>query len=195
MIRRTRRIFWQVIDRRLIQQEKERVEATIQNVVIHAIKTSIFDTSFMQRAETLTCPGFELLHLAKLNGVGWTGLGTRGHHVILQAVITERAFVRHVVAHLITSNHSKGTGDNTVATAIADILLHVYRVKLCANNGPRRTRLLARCIGAVLTDIAVHQPAVGTEEGQSRSRRRLRNGAVVSGLSYLSLEQWNGWWE
>src|SRR5712691_4984669 len=100
-----------------------------------------------------------------------------------------------MIAHLIASNYSKGASDNAIATAIADILLHVHRVKLCANNGPCRACLLAWGVGAVLADIALHQPAIGIEKGQSRARRRLWNVAVALAAGHLPPRQWNWGWQ
>src|SRR2546421_8982036 len=100
-----------------------------------------------------------------------------------------------MVANLVTRNHAKGAGNNTIAGAIADILLHITRGKLRANNGSRRTGFLAGGVGAVFTHIAPHQPAVATEKGESRSRRCIWRAAVVRSVGHSSLKQWNWWWQ
>src|SRR5690242_21095359 len=44
-------------------------------------------------------------------------------------------------------------GDDTVAAAIADVLLHVYRVKLGANDRSRWASFMARRMGAMLAYV------------------------------------------
>src|SRR2546425_949400 len=132
----------------------------------------------------------ELLHFAILNGVGGTRLGAGRHQAIFHAVITQRAFACRVCALVVTGDDPEGARDDTVATSITDILLHVYRIELGPYERSCRTRFLAGSIGTVFADIAAHQPSLAIEEGQSCSRW---DRAITLCLSKLLIEQWNGW--
>src|SRR5438105_3939127 len=87
----------------------------------------------------------------------------------------------------VARNHSKRTGNDTIAAAVADILLHVDCVELRANNCPRRARFLARRIGTMLANVTLHQPAVCIEKGQCRPWWNKRNEALVFGLGNMRL--------
>ena len=93
-------------------------------------------------------------------------------------------------ADLVANDYAKRAGNDTVATTVADILLHIDRVKLCADNRASRACFLAGCIGTVLAHVAAHQPAVGTEEGQGCSWRSLRNNTGPPGLVDAILKEW-----
>ena len=141
------------------------MQAAVKNVVINAIETGLVKTSLVQKAKSLSCMFLEFLHFPILNRVGGTGLSTCRLQAILHTVITERAFACRMRLLLVTRNDSEWAGDDTVATAIANILLHIHRVKLRANNGPCWAGLLTGCIGTMFTYVAVHEPAVGIEKG------------------------------
>src|SRR5437868_3761798 len=109
---------------------------------------------------------FKLLHFTKLDGIGRAYFSAGRHEAIFHTVIAQRAFMRLVIALIVTSNHPKGTGDNTVAASIADILLHIDCVELRADNRARWARLLTGRVSAVLAHIALHQPALAIEKRQ-----------------------------
>src|SRR5947209_5963291 len=90
-------------------------------------------------------------------------------------------------AELVTRDHSKRTGNDTIAAAVADILLHIDRVELRANNRPRWAGFLARRVGAMLANITLHQPAVRIEKGQSRPGGNKWNEALAFGLGNVRL--------
>ncbi len=115
----------------------------------------------------------ELLDFAELDGFRGAGFRAGWFHTIFQTIIAERAFVSLVIALVITGNHPEGTGHDTIAAAVADILLHIDRVKLCADNRAGWAGFLAWSVSAVFADIAVHQPAIRIKEGQRRTRRRI----------------------
>src|SRR5690242_9628751 len=87
-----------------------------------------------------------------------------------------------MVSLLVSCDDPKRAGNDTVATAIANILLHIHGVELGPNNGSGGTRLLTGCIGAVFADITLHQPAITIKERQSCAGRSRGNGSVASGL-------------
>src|SRR5213080_2148001 len=105
------------------------MQAAIENVVINAIETGLVQTSVVQNAKPLSCLFLEFFHFPILNRVGGTGLSTCRLQAILHTVITERAFACCMRALLVTRNDSEWAGDDTVAAAIAGILLHVDSVK------------------------------------------------------------------
>ena len=72
-------------------------------------------------------------------------------------------------AVVVASNDAEGASYHAVAAAIADILLHVDRVELGANNRAGRAGFLAGSVGAMLAHVAVHQPAISIEERQRGS--------------------------
>src|SRR5437588_8367520 len=110
------------------------MQAAIENVVINAIETGLAQTSVVQKAKPLSCVFLEFLHFPILNRVGGAGLSTCGLQAILHTVITECAFARGMRALLVTGNDSEWAGDDTVAAAIADVLLHIHCIKFGANN-------------------------------------------------------------
>src|SRR5690242_21897269 len=95
-----------------------------------------------------------------------------------------------MVSLLIASDHAKWTGHDAVAAAVADVLLHIDRVKFCTDNRACWTGFQAGSIGAMLAYIALHQPAVAVKERQRGSWRRVWNSAVASSLGYCSIEEW-----
>ncbi len=97
--------------------------------------------------------------------------------------------MRSVVALLVTGNDAEGTGDDAIAAAIADILLHVNGIKLGTNNGASWTGFLARGIGAMFADIALHEPAISIKEGQCGTGRRLRDRAIGPCFRNIVFEQ------
>src|SRR5947207_396805 len=125
------------------------MQAAIENVVINAIETGLVQTSLVQKAKPLSCVFLEFLHFPILNRVGGTGLSTCRLQAILHTVITERAFACRVRLLLVTRNDSEWAGDDTVAAAIADVLLHVHRVKLGANNCACRVSFMEGCMRTV----------------------------------------------
>src|SRR2546429_9270552 len=87
----------------------------------------------------------------------------------------------------VARDYSKRTGNDAIAAAVADILLHVDRVELSANNRPRRARFLARRIGTMLANVTLHQPAVRIEERKSCPGRHKRKDATAFGLRNVGL--------
>ena len=166
------------------------MQATIKHVVIHAIELCLAHSSFMQQAKSLSCMLLENLHFPILNRVGWTGLSTGRLHAILHTIITERAFASRMDALLVTRNDSEWAGNNTVAAAIADVLLHVHSVKFSANNCAGWASFMARCMRTVFAYITAHKPAVRIEKGQSRSRWGHGDSAVAPGYGNLLIDKW-----
>ena len=154
------------------------------------------EAALVKKSEPLLGVCFEFCYLAIFNRFGWTGFGTGGYHAIFHAVITERTFVRPVVAIFVASDYTKWAGDDAVAAAVTNILLHVDGIELGTNNGSGGTRLLAGGVGTVFADIATHEPAVGVEKRQSGSRRCLRNSAIALCVTDAALKEgyrWDGW--
>ena len=165
------------------------MQAAIENVVIHAVEARLTDTSFMQESKALPCALLEFLHCSILNGVSGTGLRACRLEAILHTVITERAFACRVRALIITSNDAEGAGDDTVAAAIADVLLYVDRVIFSANNRSRWAGFMAGRMGTMLAYVTAHQPALSIEKGQSRSRWRHGDSAIAPGFGNLLIDE------
>ena len=165
------------------------MQAAIKNVVINAIETGLAQTSLVQKAKPLSCMFLEFLYFSKLNRVGGTGLGTCRLQAILHTVITERAFAGRVRLLLVTRNDSEWAGDDTVAAAIADILLHVHRVKFGANNCAGWASFMARCMRTVFAYITAHKPAVSIEKGQGCSRWRHGDSTIAPGFGNLLIDE------
>src|SRR6266516_1990945 len=115
----------------------------------------------------------ELLDLAKEDRISRTRFGARGLYAILEPIVAQCALVRMVVAMIVACDDAKGTGHDAVATAVADILLHVHGVELGANDGSRRTGFVTGGVCTVLAYVTVHQPAIAVEERERRARWRL----------------------
>src|SRR5205807_9682656 len=125
------------------------MQTAIENVVINAIETGLVQTSLVQKAKPLSCLFLEFFHFPILNRVGGTGLSACRLQAILHTVITKRAFACRVRLLLVTRNDSEWAGDDTIAAAIADILLHVYRVKFGANSCAGWASFMAGCMRTV----------------------------------------------
>src|SRR5690242_17725608 len=141
------------------------MQAAVEHIVIHAVETGLSYTALVQEPEALACAFLEFLHFSILNRVRGTGLRACRLEAILHAVVTERAFACCMRALLVTRNDPERAGDDTVAAAIADVLLYVHRVKLGANNRSRWASFMAGCMGAMLAYITPHQPALSIEKG------------------------------
>src|SRR5919204_6641008 len=106
----------------------------------------------------------ELLDVAELNGFRGTGLRAGRSHVVLEPVITERALVGcarfEVTVFGGAVDDAEWTGRHAEAAAIANILLHVHRAELRADQRAGGTGLQAGGVGAVLADVRHHQPAL-----------------------------------
>src|SRR5881275_1630656 len=157
------------------------MQAAVKNVVIITIETGLAQTSLVQKAKPLSCMFLEFLYFSKLNRVGGTGLGTCRLQAILHTVITERAFAGRVRLLLVTRNDSEWAGDDTVAAAIANILLHVHRVKFGANNCAGWASFMAGCMRTMFAYITAHKPAVSIEKGQGCSRWRHGDSTIAFG--------------
>src|SRR5256714_14154635 len=132
------------------------MQAAIENVVINAIETGLAQTSLVQKAKSLSCVLLEFLHFPILNRVGGTGLSTCRLQAILHTVITERAFACRMRLLLVTRNDSEWAGDDTIATAIANVLLHIHRVKFGANNCAGWASFMAGCMRTEFEYITAH---------------------------------------
>src|SRR5256885_3490553 len=130
---------------------------------------------------------FQLFHFAKLDRIRRTRFRASRFDTIFHAIITERAFTGRMCTLFVTRDHPKRTGNDAIAAAVADVLLHVDRVELRANNRPRRARFLARRVSTMLANVTLHQPAVRIEERQSRPGWPKRNDALAFGLCNLRL--------
>src|SRR6202043_4151591 len=115
-------------------------------------------------------------------GAGWL-------YSLFDAIIAQRAFTCGMCAMVVASNYAEGAGHHAVAAAVADILLHVDRVELGANNRACWAGLVAGCMDAVLAHVAAHQPAVSIKKGERGSGRQLWNKAVAPGLRYLAKQR------
>src|SRR3989440_5086310 len=161
------------------------MQTAIKNVVINAIETCLVQTSLVQKAKSLSCAFLEFLHFPILNRVGGTGLSACRLQAILHTVITKRAFACCMRALLVTRNDSEWTGNHTVAAAIADVLLHVHRVKFRANNRAGWASFMAGCMRTVFAYITAHEPAVSIEKGQGCTRWRHGDGAIAFGNLHI----------
>src|SRR5436305_4117954 len=165
------------------------MQTAIKNVVINAIETCLVQTSLVQKAKSLSCVLLEFLHFPILNRVGGTGLSTCRLQAILHTVITERAFACRMHLFLVTSNDSEWAGDDTIATAIADVLLHIHRVKFGANNCACWASFMAWCMRTVFAYITAHEPAVSIEKGEGCSRWRHGDSAIAPGFGNLLIDE------
>src|SRR5258706_1741621 len=139
-----------------MQEEEELIHPSIEDVVIDAIESSLRNTAPVQVSQSFARVRLKLIHFTKLDRVGWACLGAGRFHAILQAIITKGAFMGHVIAQFITGNYSKWAGDYTITAAIANILLDIDRIELCANDGSRGACFQAGRVGTVFAHVALH---------------------------------------
>src|SRR6185437_4563461 len=118
------------------------------------------DSALAQLAYALLSALEQLVHRAELNGVRGTRLRARGLEAVLQAIVAQRALVRLAVPVARDVDHAERTRAHTVAASVADVLLHVHRIELGADDRAGGTRLETRCIHAVLADVAHEDPSL-----------------------------------
>jgi hypothetical protein len=93
-------------------------------------------------------------------------LAQAGSRPSFEPVVAEGALVRLAV-EWTEGGDAEGTGRNTVAAAVADILLDHDRIELGADDGASRACLHATGVDTMLADVAQHEPvALEGREGR-----------------------------
>ena len=111
----------------------------------------------MQRLYSLPGLLFELIYVAKDDGVGGTGLCAGWLYPYLLPVVAEGAF-RCGTSLLTAADDAEGARGDAVATSVADVGLHIDISKFVANDGTGWTGFHAARVCAVFAYVAHHEP-------------------------------------
>ncbi len=112
----------------------------------------------------------ELAHIVQVaepDRLGRTRRRARGHQVVLEAVVAERAFLREPAVR-VEPDDVVGAGRDAVPASVTDVRLDVDRVELGPDDGVGRAHVHAARMGAMLADVAHHRPRDATRRRGAR---------------------------
>src|SRR5207237_10282019 len=156
--RPTRRL-GKIVNRRLVQQQKERVQRAIFARRLCTVKIRASLAAFVQLLHSLARYLMKFSDWAELNRFRGTRFRAGWFEAVLLSVITELAFMCAAV-RLVSIQHSKGARRYAVTTTVADVLLYINISEFVVDDRSGRARFLARRLHAMLAHIAHHQPAI-----------------------------------
>src|SRR5256884_7974701 len=156
---RSARSFGKIVNRRLDQQQKKRIQRAVFARRLCTIEIRAPLAAFVQLLNARARYLMQFRDGAKLNRFRWTRFRAGRLEAILLPVITERAFVGTAV-RLVTIEHSKGTSRHAVTAAVTDVLLHINISEFIVDDRSGRARFLTRRLHTVLAHVAHHQPAI-----------------------------------
>src|SRR5690349_1647270 len=113
----------------MIFEQEKRIQRAVVSQRVRSIQVSIGVPAGVQLRDTLPGPLAQLLDRPKLNGGSWARLGTGRRHVVLLAVVTERALVG-VAVLFVAPQHAERTGGDAISAAVADVGLNVHVAEL-----------------------------------------------------------------
>src|SRR5205085_2542459 len=174
--RRHDRVGREAVDLRLVEEQEKRARAADPVVGPVEVELRAVPSFGLELLEPLVRAVAELVDLAELDRVGRAGLRARGLVAALQPVVAERALpdaavlllaeeregerrVRGRARQVALVEHAERARGDAVAAAVADVLLHDDGVVLGAEERAGRADVEAGGVGAVLADVAGHQPA------------------------------------
>src|SRR5207248_2610953 len=119
-------------------------------------------------------PSMKVVQISKHDRFRGAGLRARRGHVILQTVITERAFPRESVIFPAVNDAEWARGD-AIPAAIADVRLHKHRIELGPHDCACRARFEAPRAFAVLqtSDIISHEKSAAASWPGSATGRSM----------------------
>ncbi len=104
----------------------------------HPVESRFRLAASLQLAQPAPGPLAQLLNVAELDRCRRAGLGARRCHVVLQAVVAERALVGRAGLEVAIDgrpvDHAERTGGHAVAAAVADVLLDIDGAEFRANE-------------------------------------------------------------
>src|SRR5436853_809102 len=136
------RTFGKIVNRRLVQQQEERIQLAVFAGRVGAVEISALFAPFMQLLHSLARYLMQFRDGAKLDRFRWTRLRAGWLEAILLPVITERALMCAAV-RLVTIEHSKRTRRHAVTATVADVLLHINISEFVVDDRSGRARFLA----------------------------------------------------
>src|SRR5437660_498679 len=156
---RPARSFGKIVNRRLVQQQKKRIQCAVFSCRIGAVEIRAPLAAFVQLLHSLARYLMQFRDGAKLDRFSWTRFGTGWGEAVFLPVIAKRALMCAAI-RLVTIEHSKGTRRHAVTAAITDVLLHINISEFVVDDRSRRARFLTRRLHTVLAHVAHHQPAI-----------------------------------
>src|SRR5215813_6291905 len=151
------RILRKVVRGRLRQQQEECVQATEEALLIRPIELGVLEAHRLQGLDPLAGLRDQLVAEPELDGLGRTGLGTRGTEAVVDPVVAERALLRRAGV-LVEADHTERARGHAVATAVADVLVDVDGTELRPIDRSGRARVETSRISAVPADVGHQEP-------------------------------------
>src|SRR5690242_6392005 len=155
--RRHFRIGWQAVYFGFIDQQIERVQAA-ENLIVRAIQVGALFASLLQLLYPFLRSVAQIADFAELDRLGRASFRASRFHPDLETIVTEGALLGGA-RYRINFDHSKGTGGDTVATAVARVRLDHHGIEFGASDGSRGTHFEARRLHAVLAHVTHQEPA------------------------------------
>src|SRR5205807_3369214 len=182
---RSARSLGKIVNRRLVQQQKERIQLAVFARRLCPIEIRALFAAFVQLFHARARYLMQFRDWAKLNRFRWARFRAGWGEAVFLPVIAKRALMCAAV-RLVTIEHSKGTGRHAVTATVTDVLLHINISEFIVDDRSRRARFLTRRLHTVLAHVAHHQPAIALhvmtellDESNVSPRRVRKHGRVV----------------
>src|SRR6266496_597173 len=140
---RSARSFGKIVNRRFVQQQKERIQLAVFARRLCTIEIRALIAAFVQLLHARARYLMQFHDGAKLNRFRWTSLRAGRLEAILLSVITECALMCAAV-RFVSIKHSERTRRHAVTAAVADVLLHINISEFIVDDRSGRARLLTR---------------------------------------------------
>src|SRR5207247_4998908 len=136
---------------------EEGVQAAQRPFGVGAVQLRLLVAHLLERCDPLVGLSHQLIAEPELDGLRWARLRAGWPQAVVDAVVAERALVGP--SRVVIEGHDpEGARADAVAAAIADILVDVDRAELGPVDRPRRARVEAARLGAVLAHIRHEEP-------------------------------------
>src|SRR6267142_953733 len=131
------RVLRKVVRGRFRQQQKERVQAAQEALLIGPVELGVLEAHRLQGLDTLAGLRDELVAEPELDGLGRTGLGAGGAEAVVDAVVAERALPGGPGV-LVEADDAERARRHAVATPVAGVLVDVERAEFRPVDGAGR---------------------------------------------------------
>src|SRR2546430_8759297 len=146
------RVLRKVVRGRFRQQQKERVQAAQEALLIGPVELGVLEAHRLQGLDALAGLRNELVAEPELDGLGRTGLGAGGAEAVVDAVVAERALPGGPGV-LVEADDAERARRHAVATPVAGVLVDVDRAELRPVDGAGGARVQTSRVSAVLADV------------------------------------------
>ena len=152
------RVRRQAVHLGIVEQEEERSGAADPVVIVGQVQLGVPLPGLLEAIQPPLGPLAQVGQIAELDRIGGARVRAGGLHIVLEAVVAERALPGAAVV-LAPLDHAERTRRHAVAATVAYVLLDHDRAELGAEQRAGRAYLQAGGVGAVLADVGGHQPS------------------------------------